>query len=119
VIAGKAMGQFLLKTLVSALLIAAASELARRSTLFAALIISLPLTSLLALAWLWRDTHDVQRVAALSNDILWLVLPSLLLFIALPLLLRLGFGFWAALGLAMLVTSVGYAAMIALRSALT
>ena len=73
------MGQFLLKTIVSALLIAGASGLARRSSLAGALLVSLPLTSLLAILWLWRDTRDPSRIAAFAAGIGWLVLPSLLL----------------------------------------
>lgn len=102
------MTQFLLKTLVSALLIAAASELAKRSTVFGALIVSLPLTSLLAMLWLWRDTHDAARLAAYSLDIFWLVLPSLVLFLVLPLLLRAGYGFWLSLGGGVLATLAAY-----------
>jgi hypothetical protein len=112
------MSQFLLKTLISALLIAGASELARRSTLAAALIVSLPLTSLLAILWLWHDTHDSARIAAFTSETLWLVLPSLLFFVVLPFALRLDFGFWPSLGAAALATLVAYAATIALRGGL-
>ena len=112
------MLQFLIKTLVSALLIAAASEAARRSTFAAALLVSLPLTSLLAILWLWRDTHDSARVAAFTTETLWLVLPSLLFFVVLPLALRFGLGFWAGFGLAIATTIAAYAGMIALRGGL-
>jgi F0F1-type ATP synthase assembly protein I len=109
------MSQFLLKTLISALLIAGSSELARRSTLAGALLVSLPLTSLFAILWLWRDSHDPQRVAAFAAEILWLVLPSLLLFIVLPLMLRLGYGFWLSLGCGVLATIAAYSALVMLR----
>lgn len=109
------MTQFLLKTLISALLIAGASELARRSTLAGALLVSLPLTSLFAIIWLWRDTHDALRIATFASDILWLVLPSLLLFIVLPLMLRTGFGFTLSLGAGVLATIVAYSAVLMLR----
>ena len=109
------MSQFLLKTLLSALLIAGSSELARRSTFAGALLVSLPLTSLLAILWLWRDGHDPARVAAFAGDILWLVLPSLLLFIVLPLMLRLGYGFWLSIAASVLATMAAYAAVVMLR----
>ncbi len=112
------MSQFLLKTVISALLIAGASELGRRSTIAGALLVSLPLTSLLAIVWLWRDTRDTARIAAFSSEIFWLVLPSLLLFIVLPLSLRLGYGFWASLGAGTLATIVGYGVTLMLRGAL-
>jgi hypothetical protein len=100
--------QFLIKVLVSALLVAAVSEVARRSSLLGAVLASLPVTSLLAFIWLYRETGDVHKVAALSADILWLVLPSLLLFALLPVLLRQGWNFWLSLGTACAATAVAY-----------
>ena len=111
------MTQFLIKVLISALLIAAVSEIARRSSLLGALLASLPVTSLLAFMWLYRETGDTEKVAALSADIFWLVLPSLVLFLLLPVLLRHGWNFWASLGLSSAATAIAYAAMaLALRA---
>jgi hypothetical protein len=107
-----------LKVAVSALVIVAVAELAKRSPLWAAALASLPLTSLLAFVWLYLDTGDSQRVAALSQGIFWLVLPSLLLFLALPALLRAGLSFWPALGLSMLATALAYGATVVLLKAL-
>ena len=102
------MLQYVLKVAITALVVVAASEAAKRSTIAGAALVALPLTSLLAFVWLWRDTHDVARIAAMSWSILWLVVPSLLLFVLLPLLLRAGFGFWAALLSSCAVTAVAY-----------
>ena len=43
-------------------------------TKLGALVAALPVTSLLVLAWLYAETHDVQRVATMSMDIFWFVL---------------------------------------------
>ena len=96
------MWQYLAKTLISLAVILAASEIAKRSSLFGALIASLPLTSLLVIVWLYRDTGDAARIATMSLSIFWLVLASLPLFLVLPALLRHGVGFWPSLGLASL-----------------
>ena len=96
------MWQYAAKTLISLAVILVASEIAKRSTLFGALIASLPLTSLLVIVWLYRDTGDAVRIAAMSMSIFWLVLASLPLFLVLPALLRHGVGFWPSLGLASL-----------------
>ena len=104
--------QFFIKTLISALLIATASELAKRMPWLGALIISLPFTSIFALIWLYHDTHDVIRIASFSHAIGWLVVPSLVLFIALPVLLRAGWSFWPSLTFACLSTIVAYGAMM-------
>ena len=98
----------LLKALLSGLIIAVASEVARRSTLLGALVISLPLTSILAAIWLYRDTNDTEEVAAFTWSILWVIIPSLVFFVALPVALRSGVDFWPALLLACAVTGVSY-----------
>jgi hypothetical protein len=102
------------KVLVSALLIVAISEIAKRSTLLGALIASLPLVSILAMIWLFVDTRDVARVAQLSTSIFWLVLPSLALFLLLPVLLQKGVHFYLALGLSAVATAALYALMLLL-----
>ena len=105
---------YLLKVLVSALVIVGVTELSRRGGSFwGGLLVSLPLTSLLAFLWLWGETHDAQKISALSWNIFWLVLPSLSLFIALPLLLK-RMAFPLALPLSMLVMIVCYLVAAAL-----
>ena len=99
-----------IKALISGVIIAAASEAAKRSPAIGAIILSLPLTSILAFIWLWRDTSDTERISALAQSTFWFVLPSLPLFLVLPVLLRSGAGFWASLGLSCLVTVLLYAA---------
>jgi hypothetical protein len=85
------------KALLSGLVIAIVSEVAKRSPAFGALIVSLPLVSLMAILWLWRDTGDTARIASHAEATFWYVLPSLPMFLALPLMLRSGVGFWWAL----------------------
>lgn len=105
---------YALKIIVSALLIVAISEIAKRSTGFAALVASLPLTSLLAFVWLHVEDAPPERIAELSSQIFWLVLPSLLLFLLLPLLLRHGLGFWISLGVSVAGTAGAYLALLPL-----
>ena len=102
------MSQFLIKVIISALLVAAVSEVARRSSLLGAVLASLPVTSLLAFIWLYRDTRDTAKVAALIA--FWLVLPSLVLFLLLPVLLKHGWNFWLSLGTSCAATAIAYGA---------
>ena len=108
------MTYLLVKALISGLIVAAASEVARRWPGLGGLIVSLPLVSLLAMIWLWRDTGDPQRVAELSVSTFWFFLPSMPMFLALPALLRSGLGFWPALALAVGMTVGLYALTFAL-----
>ena len=105
---------FIIKTLITALVIAGVSELAKRWTPIAAVLASLPLTSILAMVWLYRDTHDAAKIIDLLSGIFWAVLPSLLFFIALPLLLRTGLKFGVSLLFASAIMFVGYTIYVAI-----
>jgi len=101
----------ILKIGISAVIVGAASEIARRYPTWGGLVASLPLTSLLAMLWLWRDTGDAERIAELSTSIIWFILASMPLFIALPLLLRSGVGFWPSMAIVVAATLGLYALM--------
>lgn len=98
-----------IKAAVSGVIVAAVSEIARRYPGWGGLLASLPLTSLLAMLWLWRDTSDPERVAELSISTFWFFLPSVPLFVALPLLIRSGVPFWASMVIVVAVTLALYA----------
>jgi hypothetical protein len=105
---------YALKVGISVLVIVAVTEIAKRSSGFAALLAALPLTSLLAFMWLHVEGAEPLRIAELSSQIFWLALPSLVLFLLLPLLLRQGLGFWLSLGLSISATAACYFAMLPL-----
>jgi hypothetical protein len=94
----------LAKAAISGILIAIASEIARRWPGWGALIVSLPLLSILTMLWLWRDTHDPVRMAAHVEATFWFVIPSLPMFLLIPAMLRQGYSFWAALAVGCALT---------------
>ena len=99
----------ILKIALSAFLIWGISELSRRNTSLAAFLASLPLISILAMIWMYHDTHDVTRIASFSWSVIWYVVPSLILFALLPpLLTRWHLPFYGALALASLATVAGF-----------
>ena len=98
------------KAAFSGMIVAAVSEIARRYPTWGGLVASLPLTSLLAMIWLYRDSHEAERVAELSISTFWFFLPSVPLFIALPLLIRSGVPFWTSMAIVIAGTMALYAA---------
>ena len=102
---------FIIKAAVSGLIVAAVSEIARRHPGWGGLVASLPLTSLLAMLWLWRDSGDSMRVAELAAGTFWFILPSLPLFLLLPAMIRSGLGFWLSMAIGVAVTLALYALM--------
>ena len=99
---------FVIKCALSGIIIGVVSEVAKRSPALGALIVSLPLVSLLAILWLWRDTGDTERIASHAQSTFWYVLPSLPMFLVLPMMLRAGVGFWSSIGLNCALTVVLY-----------
>src|SRR5262245_9716033 len=106
------MWQYILKVGVTAIIVIAVTEIAKRSSVWGGLLASLPLVSLLAFIWIYFDTGDKQTIAALSVNIFWLVLASLPLFLVLPALLRSGWSFWPSLATASVATIAAYAALL-------
>ncbi len=83
----------IIKTLISAIIIVIVSEIAKKYTWTAAIVVSLPLTSVLAFIWLYWETNNSQKVIDLSNSIVLMIIPSLVFFIILPLALKLNVPF--------------------------
>ena len=106
------MTYYIVKIAVTTALIILISEIARRSTLIGAILASVPIVSVLAMIWLYTETRDVAQVATLARSIVWLVLPSLLLFVTLPVLLERGLNFYLSLAASISLTIVGYFATI-------
>lgn len=100
-----------IKSLISGVIIALISEIAKRSPAAGALVASLPLVSILGMIWLWRDTHDATRMAAHAGATFWYVIPSLPMFLLIPWLLRHGSGFWLALAAGCALTVALYLVM--------
>ncbi|MEK7802400.1 MAG: DUF3147 family protein [Pseudomonadota bacterium] len=102
----------LLKAALSGLIVSAVSETAKRSAALGALIASLPIVSVLAMIWLWQDTKDSERIASHAESTFWLVLPSLPMFLVLPILLRAGIHFYIAMALSCALTVILYLLMV-------
>lgn len=103
------MGYFVFKVAVSALLIAFISEAGKRNATVAGLLAALPVISLLSFVWMHAEAVSETQIANVAGNIFWLVLPSLVLFLLFPFLLRAGWGFWASLAVASTITAACFA----------
>ena len=86
-----------IKVLLTAAVVVAISEVAKRSTLIGGIVASLPLTSLLAFIWLYGETGNTGKIANLS--------------ISMPMLLGRGIDFWLSLLIASALTFAAYLLM--------
>lgn len=85
------------KFLVSAAVIVFATKIQLFNDRLSALLIALPLTSLIAMVWMRRDGQDREQIANHAEATFWFVLPTLPMFLLLPWMLRNGWGFGVAL----------------------
>ena len=110
------MTQAIIKILVSSGIIVIVSEVAKKNTFFAGIIASIPIVSILSMLWLYFETGDIEKIKNLSNSILWMVIPSLTLFIALPVLIKIGFNFYISLIISIIITIGCYSATLLILS---
>jgi len=103
---------YLVKIVITTVLIVVISEIAKRSTFIGAILASVPLVSVLAMIWLYIDTKDVTRISSLSTSVFWLVIPSLALFLTLPLLLKQGLNFYISISISIGLTVGCYWIMV-------
>lgn len=107
---------FWTRALLSGLIIALASTVARRQPALGSLIVSLPLVSVLSMIWLWRDGADAEGMARYISSTFWYFLPTMPMFLIIPALLRRGVGFWPALGLGCALTILLYFLMVGITA---
>jgi hypothetical protein len=93
------------KAILSAFVIIAVTEVNRRSSYLSAILISLPLVSLLAMIWMKIEGQSAQSIADHARGTFWFVLPSLPMFLILPRLLEAKWNFYVSLIFCCLVTA--------------
>lgn len=102
------MAWIVTKYLITAAVVVAVSEVAKRSDKLGAFIAALPLVTVLALVWLYVERQPQEKLANHAWYTFWYVLPTLPMFLAFPAMLA-RWGFWPALGASALITIVCFA----------
>ncbi len=96
----------LTRTIIAAVTIVAVSETSQRFPRVGALLLSLPLISILAFVMSWTQHGDLPAISRMARETLVLVLLGLVFFVPLAYADRLGLGFWSALAVGVAVASV-------------
>ena len=102
------MKYLILKLIISSGIITLVSEISKKSSLIGGIIASIPLISVLSMIWLYIDSRDIEKIKNLSTSIFWMVLPSLILFLSIPILINIGINFWYSLIIAIILTIAFY-----------
>ncbi len=99
----------IIKYLITAAIVVAASELAKRSDKLGALIVALPMVTIIAMIWLHVEAKGGEQVAKVANHAyytFWYVIPTLPMILVMSRMLKQGVNFWLALTIHILGTLV-------------
>lgn len=102
------------KAVVSGILIALASELAKKSPLWGAILLSIPFTSLLSSMWLQVEKVDAGHNADMLRNVFWAHIPTLLFFVICPMMLRAGINYWVSVASSLVITAIVFFAYAAI-----
>lgn len=92
------MISILLRFILPAIIIATVSELSHRSPRLGAILLTLPIVSILAFGATWLRDHDLKSLSQMARETLILVPLGLPFFVPLAFAERLGLGFWGSMG---------------------
>ncbi len=108
--------QDITKVLLTAVIILIVNKVQVFSDKLSALLIALPLTSLLAMIWMYNARQPSEKIAGHAEGTFWFVLPTLPMFLVFPWMLRNGWTFWPALvANCVLTTFLFWATVVVLR----
>lgn len=91
------MFSILIRVVAPVLIILAVSEVSRRSPRLGAVLLTLPLVSILAFGAAWLRDHDLKSLSQMARETLILVPLGLPFFVPLAFADRFGLGFWTAM----------------------
>lgn len=98
-----------LKYLITAAIVVAVSEFAKRSDKLGALVSALPMVTILVMIWLFVEIKSAEQTAKIANHAFytfWYVIPTLPMFLVMSSMLKKGAGFWLSLGVYVVGTLV-------------
>ncbi len=110
------MAWYIVKIIITALIIVIVSEISKRLPLLGSLIASLPLISVLGMVWIFQETKNSQKIISHAEGTFWYVLPSLPMFLVMPWMMKKGISFYLSLGVGILLTIILYVIMTKLLS---
>ncbi|MGB0893867.1 MAG: DUF3147 family protein [Parashewanella sp.] len=107
------MNWIITKYLITAAIVVFVSEVAKRSDKLGALIVALPLVTIMALIWMYVEGQSAEKLDNHAWYTFWYVVPTLPMFLAFP-LLHAKFSFWVTLGLCALLSIACFFAFAAI-----
>ena len=88
---------YLIKIIVATLVIVLVTELSKKDTKLAALLLALPIISFTAYTMIWFESKDADRIAKLANENFIYVLPVMPVLPLFSWLLKHGYGYFTSM----------------------
>ena len=88
---------YLIKIIIAVLVIVLVTELSKKDTKLAALLLALPIISFTAYTMIWFESKDTEKIAKLANENFIYVLPVMPVLPLLSWMLKNGFGYFTSL----------------------
>ena len=88
---------YFIKIIIATLVIVLVTELSKKDTKLAALLLALPIISFTAYTMIWFESKDVDRIAKLAYENFIYVLPVMPVLTLLSWLLKNGYGYFTAM----------------------
>lgn len=98
---------FIVKTIVSALVIAVISEISKKHVGIGGFLSAMPITTLLVIFWLYYEQKDLNILADFVKSVLLAIPVSFLFFIPLIYMFKRGFNFYLTILIGILFLAVG------------
>ena len=106
------MALLIAKYAVTAFVIVLVSEIAKRTDKLGALIAALPFVTIMVMIWLYLENQGTEKIANHAYYTFWYVIPTLPMFITMPIMLRKGMNFWLTLVISIAMTCACFALTI-------
>ena len=100
------MSWMLLKTLIAASIVVTVSEIADRLPRVGALLLTLPVVSILTFIFIWPNERNLKAISQLAREAMVIVPLGLPFFLPLAFAFRLGISFWPSFFLGLLLASL-------------
>ena len=89
---------YLIKIIIAVAIIVAASELSKKSTSLAAILLGLPIVLFTSFTFIWEESHDINKISLLTQQTVIILLAGIPFLFLLVWLLKNGFNYYLALG---------------------
>ena len=89
---------YLIKIIIAVLVIVVASELSKKNTSLAAILLGIPIVLFTSFTFIWEESKDINKISLLTQETVIILLAGIPFVFLLPWLLKHGFNYYLALG---------------------